>query len=32
LLDAMRQAGMTDAELRILIEDSPRRLLGSRAG
>ena len=31
LLDTMRQVGMTDAELRILIEDSPRRLLGSRA-
>jgi hypothetical protein len=32
LLESMRQVGMTDAELRILIEDSPRRLLGSRAG
>jgi len=31
LLESMRQVGMTDAELRILIEDSPRRLLGSRA-
>jgi GNAT superfamily N-acetyltransferase len=31
LLGKMRQAGMTDAELRILIEDSPRRLLGNRA-
>jgi hypothetical protein len=30
LLDSMRGVGMTDAELRILIEDSPRRLLGSR--
>ena len=31
LLGAMRAAGMTDAELRILIQDSPQRLLGSRA-
>ena len=30
-LGAMREAGMTLAELRILIEDSPRRLLGHRA-
>jgi hypothetical protein len=32
LLGAMRDAGMTDAELRILVQDSPQRLLGSRAG
>jgi len=32
LLDSMREVGMTDAELRILIEDSPSRLLGCRAG
>jgi hypothetical protein len=32
LLGAMRAAGMTDAELRILVQDSPQRLLGSRAG
>ena len=31
LLGAMRAAGMTDAELRILVQDSPQRLLGSRA-
>jgi hypothetical protein len=31
LLDSMRAVGMTDAELRILIEDSPRRLLGAPA-
>jgi hypothetical protein len=31
LLGAMRSSGMTDAELRILVQDSPRRLLGSRA-
>jgi hypothetical protein len=31
LLGTMREVGMTDAELRILIEDSPKRLLGGRA-